>query len=221
MLFAAKLFHLTDKEPVASGGHRKVYACPGEPDLLIKIKPIKEYYANHTWAKRLAWKMFPDSVHRNTLKEIECELKTALKIGQEIEHTPLARSLGVVQTDLGPGSVFERITSQTGELASPLSSICRDEQLTKEMLRDLNTMVARLFQLQVVARDIHEANIVYGQRGQVKGFFLIDGYGERNMVPLRSMSRHLNDRSLNKQMRNIAERTSLVWDKAARAFLIS
>ncbi|MCL6282741.1 PhoP regulatory network YrbL family protein [Ruegeria sp. 2012CJ41-6] len=218
MLFAAKLFHLSDLEPVASGGHRTVYACPGEPDLLIKIKPIREYYANHTWAKRLAWKLFPDSVHRNTLKEIECELKTALKVGSEIARTPLARSLGVVQTDLGPGSVFERITSKTGELATHLSSICHDGQLSDAMLRDLNDLVGRLFHLQVVARDIHEANIVYGHRGEVQGFFLIDGYGERNMIPLRSMSRRLNDRSLNKQMRNIATRTGLIWDKATRAF---
>ncbi|NVO56087.1 hypothetical protein HW561_09840 [Rhodobacteraceae bacterium B1Z28] len=220
MLFAVRLLQLSDQELLAGGGHRDVYACPDQPELLIKVtRPRKR--PNRSLTKRLIRRLFPDSIYRNALKEIECEMKAALKSGVDIAQLPLARSFGVVQTDIGPGVVVERIDSGDGQLARHLSKLCQQGRLAPETLSELNSFVNKLFQLQVVGRDIHETNIVYGTRNQTRMFFLIDGYGERNLVPLRTLSRRLNDRSLNKQMQRIAERTGLSWDKANRAFRVT
>lgn len=217
MPFATGLLQLSDQDLVASGGHRNVYACPGQPELLIKVtRPRKR--PNRSFTKRLIRRLLPDSMFRNALKEIECELKAALKIGADIAQLPLARSFGVVQTDVGPGVVVERIQRDDGQLADHLAALCERGGLHKDALNDLNSFVQKLYQLQIVGRDIHETNIVYGRRGPTRMFFLIDGYGERNLVPLRTLSRRLNDRSLNKQMQRIAEKTGLIWDKTRRVF---
>ncbi len=217
MLCAVQLLHLSDQEPLAKGGHRNVYAYPGQPDLLIKVTRPRTR-RNRSFSKRLIRRIMPDTAYRNALKEIECELKAALKSGEDIAQLPLARSFGVVQTDVGPGVVVERVQSEDSKLAKHLLWMCEQHKLTEEVLVDLNRFVQKLFEYQIVGRDIHEQNIVYGLRGQVRMFLLIDGYGERNLIPLRTLNRRLNDRSLNKQMQMIADRTGLRWDKARRAF---
>lgn len=217
MLFAVQLLRLSDQDLLAKGGHRNVYACPGQPALLIKVTRPRTR-PNRSFSKRLIRRIFPDSAFRNALKEIECEMKAALKSGADIAQLPLARSFGVVQTDVGPGVVVEKIQSEDGELAHHLQQLCKKKTLDDAALQDLNRFVEKLFEYQVVGRDIHEQNIVYGLRDGVRMFVLIDGYGERNLVPLRSLSRRLNDRSLNKQMQQIADNTGLKWDKGQRAF---
>ncbi|MFY2824349.1 YrbL family protein [Ruegeria sp. MALMAid1280] len=220
MFFSLQLLQLSDQDLLAKGGHRNVYACPGQPELLIKVTRPRTR-PNRSFSKRLIRRILPDSAFRNALKELECEMKAALKSGNDIAQLPLARSFGVVQTDVGPGVVVERIQSEDGELAHHLLWMSKQHLLNDEILADLNSFVQKLFQFQVVGRDIHEQNIVYGVRGQARMFLLIDGYGERNLIPLRSLSRRLNDRSLNKQMQMIAGRTGLHWDKTLRAFSIA
>ncbi len=217
MLFPAQPLQLSEQDLLARGGQRNVYACPGRPELLIKItRPRKRPIRSYT--KRLIQQVFPDAKYRNALKEMECELKAALKSGSDIAKLPVARAFGIVQTDVGPGIIVERIQSEDGQLAPQLSSVCKQGQLTDDVLSELNSFVHRLFQLQIVGRDIHPENIVYGLRNQTRIFVLIDGYGERNLVPLRTLSRRLNNRSLSKQMQYIADRTGLLWDKSQRVF---
>ena len=217
MLFPVQVLHLSDQDLVAKGGHRNVYSCPDRPDLLVKVTRPR-MRRNRSFAKRLVRRLLPDSAYRNALKELECEMKAALKSGLDIAKLPLARSFGVVQTDAGPGVVVERIDGADGALAHDLGALCAQGPLEPETLAKLNSFVQKLFDFQIVGRDIHAQNVVYGLRDGVPMFVLIDGYGERNLVPLRSLSRRLNDRSLHKQMQLIALQTGLQWDKAARAF---
>lgn len=219
MLFAVQLLRVSDQDPIATGGHRDVYACPGQSHLLIKVtRPRKR--PNRSFAKRLIRQLMPDSAYRNALKEIEGEMKAALKSGTDIEHLPLARCFGIAQTDIGPAIIVERIETDDGQLAHPLARLCEKGALSEDLLNELNSFAKKLFQLQVVARDIHETNIVYGLRNETRMFLLIDGYGERNLVPLRTLSRRLNDRSLHKQMNGIAERVGLIWDRTRQEFRV-
>lgn len=217
-MFAAEVVALSGQDPVAKGRVRSVFAFPGHPDLLIKVATLQNPKHDYSLGKRLARRLFPDSTHRNTLKEIECELMAALKIGTGIAGSPLARCLGVVQTDRGPGVVVERISGPDGNLAPHLQQLTKAGGMNDAVLEELNVFARKLFDLQIVARDIHNKNIVYGHRGGVPAFFLIDGYGERNVVPLRSMSRALNDRSLHKRLDLIAQKTRLVWHRDRHAF---
>lgn len=218
MLFTATPIDLSGHQPIANGTVRSVYEFPGHPDLLIKVFTRAEDRVSHRAGKRLAWKLFPDARYRSTLKEIECELRVSLKLGADIEASPLSRMLGVVQTSRGAGVVVERINGPDGGLAQKLSQLSGKKPMTGKLLEDLNIFVSKMFDLHIVARDVKRSNIVYGQRGAVPAFFLIDGYGERNLIPLRSLSRHLNDRSLSQQFGIIAQKSGLTWHPDTRRF---
>ncbi|SDX27657.1 PhoP regulatory network protein YrbL [Ruegeria halocynthiae] len=217
MLFTAKTIDLSDGQPIANGTVRSVYDFPGQPDLLIKVFTRSGDRVSHRFGKRLAWKLFPEAQYRSTLKELECELRVSLKLGTNIEHSPLSRMLGVVQTSRGAGVVVERIAGLDGGLAPKLYEVCRNG-LDDPALDALNVFVGQMFDLHIVARDVKSSNIVYGTRGAGPACFLIDGYGERNLIPLRSLSRRLNDRSLNKQFSLIAQKAGLTWNADQRAF---
>ncbi|MEM0946672.1 MAG: YrbL family protein [Pseudomonadota bacterium] len=219
MLFAAKFIDLSDTPPIATGGIRTIYECPGQPDLLIKVfsRPKKRYRPK-TFLKRAAWALFPNTRFRNMLTEIESEYLASLEIGTDIEEVPLPRMLGVVQTSLGSGVLVERINGPDGGLAPQLYDVSRGGKMPEPMLDALNLFVSRIYDLKVVARDITGHNIVYGTRGAGMGFFLIDGYGERNIIPLRTLSRRLNNRSLNKSFAKVAQRTGLTWHQDRREF---
>ncbi len=217
MLFTAKAINLSDSQPIANGTVRSVFDFPGHPDLLIKVFTRSGDRVSHRLGKRLAWKLFPEAQYRSTLKELECELRVSLKLGADIEHSPLSRMLGVVQTTRGAGVVVERIAGLEGGLAPKLYEVIRSG-LDGSALDALNRFVGQMFDLHIVARDVKSSNIVYGTRGAGPACFLIDGYGERNLVPLRSLSRRLNDRSLNKQFALIAEKAGLAWNADQRSF---
>lgn len=218
LFFLADVVKVSDLVPLTGGKVREIYAFPGRSDLLIKVKNGHAQIRKHTLAKRLAWRVFKDAQYRNMLKEIECEMKVAMKVGPQIENSPLPRMLGVVQTDRGSGLVVEKIPGDENGLARHLITLCQSRNLTGAMLDQLNRFVARLYDLQIVARDIHAKNIVYGQRGTESGFFLVDGYGERNVVPFRSLSRRLNNRSLDRQFKKMGIATGLEWDQTRRTF---
>lgn len=218
MLFTASVIHLSDDQKIANGTVRIVYEFPGQPDLLIKVFHSFENRSSRRPLKRLAWKLFPMLKFRSTLNELKCELLVSLKLGSDIQSMPISRMLGTVQTNRGVGVVVERIDGIDGGLATQLSRISKGKFIAQPILDALNGFVERMFALHIVARDINASNIVYGTRGAGAACFLIDGYGERNLVPFRSISKRLNDRSLNKQFASIAQRAGLLWDKEKRCF---
>lgn len=220
MLFTAKTIDLSQDQPIANGTVRSVYDFPDHPDLLIKVFTRPEDRSSRKLIKRLAWKLFPEARYRSFLKELECEFRASLKLEADIAHSPLCRMLGVVQTSHGAGVAVERIRGLEGGLAPSLFGVCRDG-ISTSALDDLNAFAHKMFDLHIVARDVKGSNIVYGTRGADPAFFLIDGYGERNLVPLRSLSRRLNDRSLNRQFARMAQKVGLIWRAEQRVFSIA
>ncbi|ABG30676.1 hypothetical protein CEP88_15125 [Roseobacter denitrificans] len=218
MLFTASVIKLSDDHSIANGTVRIVYAFPGQPDLLIKVFHAFEERSSRRPLKRLAWRLFPMLKFRTILNELKCELLASLKLGADIENMPISRMLGIVQTDRGVGVVVERIDGLDGDLAQRLNRLCRRGRMDEPVLEALNVFVGRMFDLHIVARDINFSNIVYGTRGAGAACFLIDGYGERNLIPFRSMSRRMNDRSLDRQFATIARKTGLTWHSDQRAF---
>jgi len=219
MLCTSETIVLSSEDRLAKGSLREVYRFPGQPDLLVKVRAVGKLHLNPGFFKRTVWRILPDSRFRNTLKELESEAKAAIKLGASIQDLPMPRMHGVVHTNRGTGLVVERIKGINGELAENMGRVfAKGGRVPQNAIEDLNRFVRTMFELQVVARDIGTLNIVYGMRGSKTGFYLVDGYGERNVVPLRTLSRRLNDRSLNRQFSRIAAETGLVWHSDRRAF---
>jgi hypothetical protein len=82
----------------------------------------------------------------------------------------------------------------------------------------LNDFVRRVFAWRLRANDINAGNIVFGVRGGQPQFVLVDGLGDSNVVPLRSWSDRLNERSLARRFRSTARKVGLAWDDRSRRF---
>lgn len=216
MLATTRIIDLPDGQQISRGTVRLVFEFPDQPDLLIKVFHDFKKRSSRKRLKRLAWKLFPTYRFRSILSELKCEMLVVLKLGTALEQIPISRMFGVVQTSRGPGVIVERINGPDKQLAPSLHAFFRAGKMDENVLEALNEFVERMFRLKIVARDVNLSNIVYGLRDNREQCILIDGYGERNLIPLRSMSKRLNDRSLNKQFMAIAEGSGLEWDSGAR-----
>ena len=211
---------LSGLRPLTSGARRRVYALPGHPDLLVKVVPPHKVYAPGM-VKRLIRGVLASTRYRNVLSEVNCEMVLSLGLGPDCSVSPLPKCLGVVSTDLGAGVIVERISDRAGGLARTLSDLCASNEMDLDRLCHLNNLVAKLFDMHIVAPDLHAGNIVFGQRHGKDAFFVVDGYGERTVIPLRSLSQWLNNHSPRKRMVRIASKTGLVWSAENRRFSIS
>ena len=211
---------LSGLRPLISGTRRHVYALPGHPALLVKVVPPHRVYAPRT-VKRLIHGVLASTRYRNVLAEVNYEMVLSLRLGPDCATSPLPKCMGVVSTDLGAGVMVERISDRTGGLARTLYGLCASNEMDRDRLCHLNNLVARLFDMHIVAPDLHAGNIVFGQRHGKDAFFVVDGYGERTVIPVRSLSQWLNNYSLRKRMVRIASRTGLVWSAEDRRFSIS
>ena len=211
---------LSGLRPLTSGTRRHVYALPGHPELLVKVVPSHKVFAPRM-VKRLIRRVLPNTRYRGILSEIEYEMRLSLRLGPDCGTSPLPKSMGVVSTDLGAGIIVEKIADRTGGLGRTLLDLCASNEMDRDRLCRLNNLVAKLFDMHIVAPDLHEGNIVFGQRHGKEAFFVVDGYGERALIPVRSFSQRRNNHSLRKRMVRIASKTGLVWSAEDRRFSIS
>jgi hypothetical protein len=195
---------LSELTPLKTGNLRDVYQHPQQPALLVKIvRPdaIARRWDNAGWFKRL-----PRARHYGGFVR-ELKEYIALRAQAPREVAPIAHMLGIVDTDLGLGLVSEKIVGADGAMAPSLHALCRANGGVAPAwtVAALDTLYAELLRFNVIVGDLHAGNIVHGSdsRGGAPRFFLVDGFGETNFVPLNSMSRWRNARHTLHQFRRL------------------
>lgn len=176
-------------EPIASGQHRLVSQHPDAPDSLVKVmRPelVERNSRDEPWYRRLA----RTGPYRGFVREFN-EYLASRHASPGL--SPLARVLGLVETDLGPGLVVEKIIGADGGLAPNLDAWVRRHGLTDGVQIALDRLLAQLLEHNVIAADLHAWNLVCEERPDRQlRLVMIDGFGEKNFIPLRSMSRRNN-----------------------------
>ena len=182
---------LSTAEPIAVGHLRSVYQHPAHADELVKVMRAdavaKRWNAPGRWHKRL-----PRTRHFvQYLRELK-EFIVARARAPEID-VPIARMIGVVDTDLGLGLISEKVVDADSALAPTLAALYSRSGFTPEIEGALATFLAGLLDGNVIVGDMHAWNIVHGSdsRGGPR-FVLIDGFGEKHVIPRSSMSRRFN-----------------------------
>ena len=160
MIFTETI-NVSGLRPLASGSRRDVYALPRHPDLLIKVAPSHRAFPPRM-VKRLIRRVLANNRYRNILSDVKYEMLLSLRLGPDCATSPLPKCMDVVSTDLGAGVMVERISDRTGGLARTLSDLCASNEMDRDLLCHLNNLVAKLFDMHIVACDLHAANIVFG-----------------------------------------------------------
>jgi hypothetical protein len=211
---------LSHLEPAAIGRQRYVFVHPSDPDLIVKVTTegyierrrglIGKWYKN--WhRRRLRSRHF-----LVFLREIREHL--ALRAAGP-ELPPHVQSVvGFVETDMGLGLVSRAVRGRDGKLAPTLTALLRDGRFDDHARRKLDEFFAWLIDSPVVIGDLNVGNLVYGyDRAVGDHFVVIDGLGDKNIIPLNSISRSLNRMSKLRRVERINAAIARLQPKAPAA----
>ncbi len=213
-----RMLELAPLQPLAIGNLRAIYQHPHHSDLLVKVlRPeaiARRWGAHNAFKRRSRTRQYGSFVR---------ELKEYIALRAQIAdvHPPVARIVGVVETDMGLGLLSEKIGGADGHMAPSLRAICFAGGGMPEWLDDaLNKLLEEVLRFNMILGDLHSGNIVHGSdsRGGPRLLF-IDGFGEKNLVPLSSMSRtrnRWNTQRLFRRLRKELSRPLAEWGPAVR-----
>jgi hypothetical protein len=185
------VLRLAADTPLAVGHLRSVFQHPLRSDELIKVMRAdavaSRWNAPARWHKRL-----PRTRHYvGYLRELK-EYIGARARAPDVD-APIARMIGVVDTDLGLGLLCEKVVDASGDLAPTLAAVYEKRGFTLELNDALAAFLRGLLDGNVIIGDMHAWNIVHGSdsRGGPR-LIMIDGFGEKHAIPISSMSRAIN-----------------------------
>jgi hypothetical protein len=184
---SGKRIELAHLEPVATGGVRRIFEHPHDPDLLIKV-------ASPAWLERRSRlrEVFHDQApiarfHRRISHELAAYL--ALRARGTAPPAFVAPIVGLAETDLGLGLVVVKIRGRDGHLARRLDGLVREQGLSDRMRDHLRIFCQTLVASGTIVNDLRPANIVLGHDGtHGDRLVLVDGFGEKSLVPMSTLS---------------------------------
>ncbi|MCE8418891.1 PhoP regulatory network YrbL family protein [Rhodovulum sulfidophilum] len=218
MLLNRKPLVLRDKPQVARGNKRALFLIDGYPDVVVKVVLPREGGTNMAGSKRLLRRFLPSTNYRFLFREYKCYLTAKLAQAGQSGALPIIELRGLVQTDLGPGMIEELIKDGEGNPGTSLRQMIQRKMFQEHHLELLNDFVRRIFAWRVRANDLNPSNILFGQRAGISQFVLVDGLGDSHLIPVRTWSGHLNERSLCKRFEDTSRVTGLTWDAKDRVF---
>jgi hypothetical protein len=213
------MIELRSRTPIAIGQLRQIFEHPSDPDLLIKVVRADAIVTRWGGARRW-YKRIPRALHYTGYVR---ELKEYIAIQARApgSNAPIARMVGIVHTDLGLGLVSEKVRDVDGAAGPTLAKLYEQHRGYAPWMEEALTMFLRDLQASnVIVGDLHAWNLVYGSdsRGGPR-LVLVDGFGEKNIVPRNSSSRFLNqynNRRLYRRMRKqLVDLVKLKPDAAA------
>ena len=191
--------YLKNATPVASGNNREVFLHPDDPGLLIKTMK-QESIDKHSgtdapWTKKL----FRRYKHHITfLRECQEHIVSRLDLGKPPYY--LHSIVGFVDTDRGLGLVTRAVLDRTGNHAKNLQYLLKNGLFDDEARAAFDRFKADFIESRVIVTDMGMRNLLYAYN-EVLGphFVIIDGYGEKNLIPFNSLSPWCNRRSKKKR----------------------
>ncbi len=189
---------LTHATLLSFGSERHIYQHPLHDSLIIKVVNTRLTPAEPVKGRLAKWKsrFHRDGGYRVYKSEFNEYLCAVAQTQDSDRALPLAQIVGLVHTTLGLGVVCEKIRSFDGlSMAPTLRDIAYEHGLSPEIEAQLDQFFADLANAHIIVNDPSPRNIVIGINGRGQaGMFLIDGFGQKQAVPLLEWSHTMNRR---------------------------
>ena len=208
---------LADSTLLAQGSARQVWLHPNCPGQLLKtIHPHKI----QKYAKKSAWRQVIGDIRHGPYRTFRLEYwyysRTAYRCVKAGLPNPIAQIGGLISTDRGLAMVCEMITDEAGEVGKTLTALVEDRSLDPAQVRRLNEFIEVIYSLNVSIPDLSGLNIVFD--GVRDRFFIVDGFGDKSKIPLRTWFRSLNHKKLDSKFAKLAVAGYLDWDVNLKRF---
>ncbi|WP_019671979.1 YrbL family protein [Psychrobacter lutiphocae] len=185
---------------LGKGTQKLVYAYPEDDGKVIKIMRPENATAD---GGRATQHHLRSHRHQGIYRQFRRELLQYLQLcknhySQNQYIFPIETVHGFIGTNQGLGLVTEKIISPTGQ------SLTLEHLLIKGLYGDEQQQaLARFFDdccdFHVVFGEINIGGIMYTEQRQGRPeFVLVDGIGEKLLIPFRSMSKSINTKNIRK-----------------------
>ena len=196
------MLKLRNLKPLAVGSTRAIYQHPHAEDLLIKV--IRFSGVKKRWRRMSFVKMRRRTGYYHVYFR---EIKEYIAVkARYTKHPPwLQRIDGFVDTDRGLGMVVEKLKNREGKLAQNLKYIITENGLSPKIRKLLDRFIQSIRRHEdVVLSDLNLRNILYTYDSKT-GYrlVLVDGLGEKLVIPLHSMFGFLNRRNTREHIRRL------------------
>lgn len=197
------MLSLKHLKPIAVGSTRLVYPHPTDPDLLVKVMQ-PDVQRRHRSGSRLR-QLRRGRVCKIFLREIREQL--ILSAHGESPGQFLQLIHGFAETDAGQGMIVEALRGRNGDYAPTLENVASGGAFNDEARAHFQAFSHALLNSRIILTGVHPMNVLYAcdeMRG--RRFVLIDGFGERAVIPVMGLSRTLNRRNKAHHLDRLAAR---------------
>lgn len=190
-----------------NGGRIKdIYIHPDMPDTVVKIiRPSSVDEFGRFWEHKGLKYRSPTGAYRHFRRELTQYLELCRRgYAANRMHFPVATPLAFIPTDRGLALISERVTGPDGDLGPSLEQLISTRSVTETHIQALGRLFQECIRLHIIVGDCNTGAMVYTEsRGVQPEFVLVDGLGEKNLIPLRTMSWRYNRRKLLKAQTRI------------------
>lgn len=185
---------LAGLEPFATGGHRRCYVHPENPDLCVKV-PARS-----------------DDGRCLALQRRELEDYASLRNrgpAALLERIPVIE--GVVETDLGVGIVSELCRDADGRISRNLTVVISEQGLSPSLVAAIDGLKQWLKAQRLVTRDTGPHNVVAMRLDEDEWkLVIVEGWVHRRYQWLARCHRVFADRMVGRQLAKFDRRVSLL-----------
>jgi hypothetical protein len=178
-----------EEPPLAGGGFREIFQHPGDEDMLVKVlRPAVLQKGAKAPARLGALRRY--GVYTPYVREI----REYLAVHARFQTCPpiLQKCYGFVDTDRGLGMVVEKLRGRDGGLAPNVVAIVRRDGISRRLWDLCEAFYEEVRRHNLVIGDLNPRNIVWAVEGGADRLTLVDGLGEKTLIPLRSLSAAYN-----------------------------
>lgn len=179
---------------IGKGSVKLVFQHPDYSDRVIKIINPKNVTPDGCFIGHKAYKRHrQQGIYRQFRREIIQYLQLCKSHYQSGRFTfPIETPYGFEPTAYGLGLVTEKITAPDGQ-GWTLEHLMQEQKLEPKHYQALDRLFDDCVQLHIVFGEINMAGLMYTEtRNQRPEFVIVDGVGEKLLIPLRSMSARIN-----------------------------
>ncbi len=197
------VMRLAGHRPVANGKWRLVYEHPDGSGRLVKVPRTDTEARVSAGSPRGLRRLHRYYIGPVMLRRELAEYRRMQAAPPE-ERRFLQQFLGLVATDLGPGLVVAAVRTPSGELAPTLQRLLDEGHDPGRWRGDLEAFLDWFRTSAVVTRDFRPKNLVHDAANGC--FVLIDGLGDRTLLPFCAWSPARNRRHKAKAAQGLMRR---------------
>ncbi|AWT48952.1 hypothetical protein DLE54_04990 [Psychrobacter sp. YP14] len=185
---------------LGQGTQKLVYQHPDEANKVIKLMKPENATAE---GGRATQSRLRANRHQGIYRQFRRELLQYLQLckthySQKLFTFPIETVHGFIDTDQGLGLVTEKIIAPSGE-PKTLEDLVNQQQFGEAQKKALDQFFDDCCDYHVVFGEVNIGGIMYTESRQGRPeFVLVDGIGEKLVIPFRAMSKTINDKNIRK-----------------------